>query len=135
MHQVLPAESSTYGGNTTCVEVQCGSHQLILDMGTGIRELGKFQMKTALAAKPDTLALKATILQSHVHWDHIQGFPFWAPLYLDRRKFRTEFDFYGGKSWDSQLAMVYQGQMDAPYFPVPFKEMQHIGASMEFHSI
>lgn len=128
-------ESSTYGGNTTCVEVRCGNDQLILDMGTGIRELGKVQMKAAMTPGAAGITLKSTILQSHVHWDHIQGFPFWAPMYLDRRKFKTEFEFYGGKQWDSQLALVYQGQMDSPYFPVNLKELEHIGAHMNFNSI
>lgn len=122
---------STYGGNTTCVEVNAVDQRFILDMGTGVRELGKVQLREAFDAKK----LRATILQSHVHWDHIQGFPFWAPMYLDRNKFDCQFDFFGGKQWDSQLDLVYRGQMDAPYFPVNLQELEVTGAHMNFQTI
>ena len=66
-----------YGGNTPCVSIDLGGDKtLILDAGTGIRELGK------------TLALRNTdifILVSHIHWDHIQGFPFFIPIYQQNR--------------------------------------------------
>jgi phosphoribosyl 1,2-cyclic phosphodiesterase len=128
----IPFEvESTYGGNTTCVEVNCDDRKFILDMGTGVRELGKVQLAEALQSK----VLRATILQSHVHWDHIQGFPFWAPMYLDRNKFDCQFDFFGGKQWDSQLDLVYRGQMDAPYFPVNLRELEVIGAHVNFQTI
>ncbi len=90
----IPFEvESTYGGNTTCVEVNCGNELFILDMGTGVRELGKVQLQQAFKTKE----LSGTILQSHCHWDHIQGFPFWGPLYLPRSDFNCSFNFFGGK--------------------------------------
>lgn len=125
------AVESTHGGNTTCVEVNMGDELFILDMGTGVRELGKAQLPNLLK----TRQLKGTILQSHVHWDHIQGFPFWAPMYLDRRVFKSTFDFFGGKQWDSQLDVAYRGQMDAPYFPVNLEELEKTGMHMNFQSI
>ena len=128
------AELSTFGGNTTCVEVKCSGkseHQFILDMGTGVRELGKEMMPKAFKYK----GLRGTILQSHVHWDHIQGFPFWGPLYLPRTKFDCQFDFFGGKQWDSKLDAVYRGQMDAPYFPVNLEELETSAMRMTFNTI
>lgn len=124
-------ERSTYGGNTTCVEVQAGSELFILDMGTGVRELGKQQMGELLK----TSKLSGTILQSHVHWDHIQGIPFWAPLYLPRRQFDCQFEFYGGKQWDSQLDLVYRGQMNPPVFPVNLEELEQSAMNMRFQTI
>lgn len=130
--QPIPFEvESTYGGNTTCVEVNAGDQLYILDMGTGVRDLGKEQLKKLLVTK----RLRGTILQSHVHWDHIQGLPFWAPMYLPRRQFYCDFDFYGGKQWDSKLDEVYRGQMDAPYFPVNLQELEQTAMRMKFHTI
>lgn len=122
---------STFGGNTTCVEVNCGDQLFILDMGTGVRELGNAQMAEIMRTK----TLNGTILQSHVHWDHIQGLPFWKPMYLPRRQFNCKFDFYGGKQWDSQLDLVYRGQMNAPVFPVNLEELEQTAMDMTFRSI
>lgn len=66
------AETLHYGGNTPCIEVQAGSSRIIVDAGTGIYALGR-QLEAAPAHHH--------ILFSHVHWDHIQGLPFFAPLY------------------------------------------------------
>ncbi len=122
---------STYGGNTTCVEIVAGSQQFICDMGTGVRELGKAQMPEAFRTKK----LRGTILQSHVHWDHIQGIPFWAPMYLPRRQFDCSYKFFGGKAWDSQIDAVYRGQMNAPVFPVNLGELEATAMRMEFETI
>src|SRR5947209_6645073 len=64
-----------YGGNTSCVEVVVGNEHIILDMGSGLRELG-----TALARVP---GVRATFFLSHYHWDHIQGLPFFTPAFTD----------------------------------------------------
>lgn len=122
---------STFGGNTTCVEVNMGGELFILDMGTGVRELGKEQLKQVFSGR----RLRGTILQSHVHWDHIQGLPFWGPMYLPRRLYKCEFDFFGGKQWDSKLDEVYRGQMDAPYFPVNLLELEQTAMHMNFGTI
>lgn len=60
------------GGNTTCVEIRCGEELIVIDTGTGFRNLGMSLMKE--------LPVKGTILYSQVHWDHIQGFPFFTPF-------------------------------------------------------
>ncbi len=60
-------ETAGVGGNTTCVEIRCGDELIIIDTGTGVRSLGLALMKET--------PIKGTILFSHVHWDHIQGFP------------------------------------------------------------
>ncbi|MEK7648667.1 MAG: MBL fold metallo-hydrolase [Patescibacteria group bacterium] len=128
----LPFEvRSTYGGNTTCVEVRCGKTLIIIDMGTGLRELGSALMPETLEAK----GLSGIILQSHVHWDHIQGLPFFNPLYMPKGVFKNKFIFYGGKEWDANLETVLKGQMDHPVFPVMFGELKHTGMEMEFHTI
>ena len=67
-----------YGGNTSCVSISYQNKILILDAGTGIRELG-----TKLAMETQN---KIFILISHSHWDHIQGFPFFKPIYQPDRK-------------------------------------------------
>lgn len=125
------ATRSTYGGNTTCVEVRAGGELIILDMGTGLRELGRSLM-------PETLkqgGIKGTILQSHVHWDHIQGYPFWPHIYMPRRKIKNEFSFYGGRQWDESLLTVLRGQMDPPRFPVDHGEIEEIGLGMNFNTV
>src|ERR1051325_4237605 len=68
--------TTTYGGNTSCVEVRCGPDILIFDAGTGIRPLGLSLMEE-FAGRPLTVHL----FISHTHWDHIQGFPFFVPAY------------------------------------------------------
>lgn len=128
-------ERATFGGNTTCVEVNVNGELFIFDMGTGVRELGKQQMKDLMAMDTTSRVLKGTILQSHVHWDHIQGLPFWAPMYLPRKQFYCLFDFYGGKQWDSKLDEVYRGQMDSPYFPVNLLELETTAMKMNFNTI
>ena len=80
----LPAPgpaTARYGGNTSCVELRCGPHLLILDAGTGLRELGG-----ALAASG--VAVDADILLSHTHLDHISGLPFFAAMYDPRARLR-----------------------------------------------
>src|SRR5262245_61479662 len=62
------------GGNTSCVEVRCGTTRVILDAGTGLRALGDSVLAEG--------TLDATLLLSHQHWDHIQGLPFFVPAYL-----------------------------------------------------
>jgi phosphoribosyl 1,2-cyclic phosphodiesterase len=130
---------STFGGNTTCVEINIDNQLFICDMGTGVRELGKQQAAELLAKKKagtsSRPALKGTILQSHVHWDHIQGVPFWAPLFFPRRAFDCSFEFYGGKKWDSELDLVYRGQMSPPEFPVNLEELEQIAMDLRFQTI
>jgi phosphoribosyl 1,2-cyclic phosphodiesterase len=73
-------ENLRYGGNTSCVEVRIGEQIFIFDCGTGFRSLGH-QLQREFNSRPVT----AHIFVSHFHWDHIQGVPFFGPLY-DRSK-------------------------------------------------
>ncbi|MBL8956621.1 MAG: MBL fold metallo-hydrolase, partial [Myxococcaceae bacterium] len=109
------------GGNTSCIEVTSQGERLILDAGTGLRGLGE-----ALAASGPQ---RATFLFSHLHWDHVQGFPFFAPAWHPG----SELTLYGpGDGGDAQLRNVLDQQMTAPTFPVPLSAMKsrlHFGAA------
>ena len=103
-----------YGGNTSCVEVRAGSEIIILDAGTGLRGLGT-QLMDEFKDRP----LNLTLLLSHTHWDHIQGLPFFAPIYQPQCRLRI-LGFEGARKG---LVHVLTSQMESPYFPVPFSEL------------
>ncbi len=104
-----------FGGNTSCVEVRAGGHLIVLDAGTGIIALGDELLKTYLSAPvAERGRLYCTILLTHMHHDHIQGYPFFAPLYLPQSKVHV----YGPRMMREDLASVLSGAMVAPYFPV-----------------
>jgi len=112
-----------FGGNTSCVEVITNSGaRFIFDCGTGARGLGAHLMATA--PKP----MNATILLSHTHWDHIQGFPFFAPLFVPGNEFRV----CGPKGANTTLPEVLAGQMEYTYFPV---ELGQLGALITYYDI
>lgn len=108
------------GGNTSCVEVRCGETLIILDGGTGMRLLGQ-----SLANQGPMVA---HIFFSHVHWDHIQGFPFFTPAFIKGNRFYM----YGGNNVTHTLEETLAGQMDYPSFPVHLSDM---GAEMSFHDL
>lgn len=105
------------GGNTACLDVLTSDQQLIvLDAGSGIRRLG-----IALSEEyPHRIV--GTILISHTHWDHIQGFPFFAPLVGPQSK-QNRFVVVGQKRVGQQLETVLAGQIIEPYLPFAFKEL------------
>lgn len=106
------------GGNTTCLEVQHGNERLILDAGTGVRALGDKLMREsrALGRKVD-----ARFLFSHLHWDHIQGFPFFAPAFVPTSKIQL----FGPRGEDgvTSLKAALAQQMSPPSFPVSLEAM------------
>lgn len=102
-----------YGGNTSCVEIRSGDHILICDAGSGIRELGKDLL--GRNPFPSTLHLFIT----HTHWDHIQGFPFFAPAY---RK-ATRIQVYSPGEAENHAYRLLSGQMSSEYFPVSFNDL------------
>lgn len=111
-------ETNRYGGNTSCVAVRAGDGGpfIIIDAGTGIRKLGKEMMLGEFGAGAGT----AHLLVSHTHWDHIQGLPFFAPVYQKGNKFFV----YARQRDDTHLRAVFASQTDSPYFPVPFDNVQ-----------
>jgi phosphoribosyl 1,2-cyclic phosphodiesterase len=108
------------GGNTSCVEVRAGKAILVFDGGTGLRLLGKKLIKEA--------PIVAHMFFSHVHWDHIQGFPFFEPAFSGGNVFHL----YGGNNVSRTLEETLEGQMDHPNFPVHLGSM---AAKMTFHTM
>ena len=107
--------TARYGGNTSCVEVRSGETIIMLDAGSGAREMG-----LALSQEFSGHPLDLHIFISHTHWDHIQGFPFFVPAYGPRNRI-TLYSLHGT---DKSLQKVFTGQMDAAYFPVELSDMQ-----------
>ena len=116
-------ENLRYGGNTSCVEVRLGEELYIFDCGTGFRTLGH-QLRRESNGRP----VSAHIFVSHFHWDHIQGIPFFAPLY-DKAENRF---YFHSSSRTRSLKRVMEEQMAAPYFPVDMSEMK---AHRDFYDI
>jgi CheY-like chemotaxis protein len=112
-----------YGGNTSCVEVRAADGTLlVLDCGTGAHDLGR-----ALMA-PGELPRRGHLLISHTHWDHIQGFPFFGPLFVPD----TEWDVYAPRGLSRSLEATLAGQMEYAYFPITLAQM---GAVIRYHDI
>ncbi|MBI2796871.1 MAG: MBL fold metallo-hydrolase [Gemmatimonadetes bacterium] len=104
-----------YGGNTPCLELRAGDGWLIiLDAGTGIRELGRSLMERA-----NGQPIKGDIFLTHAHWDHIQGIPFFAPVFQSG----NHFTIWGSKSLETSIDRVVRDQMSPVVFPVSFDEL------------
>ena len=102
-----------YGGNTSCIEVDCNGKRFILDAGTGIRGLGQLFFQEDIQT--------AHLLLTHTHWDHINGFPFFAPGYDSNRSIHI---MAGHLTDAGGIQNVLSNQMDNPMFPVPLEAMQ-----------
>lgn len=109
------AENLRYGGNTSCVEVRVGDQIYIFDCGTGFRVLGR-ELEREFGDRP----FAAHVFVSHFHWDHIQGMPFFRPLYDSPN---SHFIFHSSGRTRS-LEKVMAEQMAAPYFPVDLAKMK-----------
>jgi len=122
----VPGPSTNrYGGNTSCVEVRPrGGWPIIIDAGTGIRRLGQTLMDERFGDGSGT----AHILISHTHWDHIQGMPFFSPLYRAGNRVNV----FARQRGDTHLQAVFASQTEDPYFPVPLTALK---ASIEFHEL
>jgi len=116
-----------YGGNTPCLELEApDGTQFILDCGTGLRMLGN-----RWTAPNGGKSQGTHILITHYHWDHIQGVPFFAPLYVPN----NEFQFYSFRSkflGRGSLKQVFEAQMAVPYFPV---DMSVMSAKRKFQEV
>jgi len=105
-------DTAKVGGNTSCVALRCDGEVLILDGGTGLRQLG------GKLLEEQNGAVSASILFSHVHWDHIQGIPFFSPLFMEQ----TRLALYGSPA-EGGLRDVLIKQMTPPTFPVEFTQV------------
>lgn len=115
-----------YGGNTSCVSVRTRAGALlVLDCGTGARNLGLALLAEG-SGGPDFRGGggQAAILLSHTHWDHIQGFPFFSPLYIPG----NTFEIYGPAESSALLEGILEGQMAPQYFPV--QTLKNMGAGI-----
>lgn len=113
-----------YGGNTPSVEVRTPSGALVLlDAGTGIRDLGR-----ALIARANGAPIHGDIFLTHAHWDHIQGIPFFAPAFQPGNRFTI----WGAKSLAASIRRVVRDQMSPVVFPVAFEEL---AATFEFREL
>ncbi|MEO6034741.1 MAG: response regulator [Verrucomicrobiota bacterium] len=108
------ADTAFYGGNTSCVEIRADNEIIVLDAGTGIRALG-LSLKEEFKKEPISL----TLLISHTHWDHIQGFPYFLPAYNPNNGIRI-LGFEGARKG---LENILSAQMESPYFPISMQEM------------
>ena len=114
-------ETVRYGGNTPCVEMRVGGERLIFDGGTGLRVLGQ----SLLSQMP----VEAYMFFTHSHWDHIQGFPFFAPAFIKGNRFHI----YGAPAPNgATIKQRLNDQMLHPNFPVP---LQIMGADLQFYDI
>jgi phosphoribosyl 1,2-cyclic phosphodiesterase len=141
---VSGANHVRYGGNTSCVSLTSDTgHLFIFDCGSGLRELGNSLLAQDLRFKVQGSKLEETrleildselattkgyILLSHTHWDHIQGFPFFGPLF----KAENQFSILGWANAGESLAEVLAVQMQQRYFPV---SLYTLPAALSFHAV
>jgi phosphoribosyl 1,2-cyclic phosphodiesterase len=120
---VCGREFERYGGNTTCIRIlrENANRIAIIDAGTGIRKLGKDLIAAGLSQNI------VNIFFSHFHWDHIQGFPFFAPAYNKEQKIGIV--TVGSRGAAKKLQGIFSMQMQKDYFPIGLEMM---GASFEF---
>ncbi|HET9954405.1 MAG TPA: MBL fold metallo-hydrolase [Polyangiaceae bacterium] len=101
-----------YGGNTSCVEIRMAGLLFICDGGTGLRELG--------LALSERGPVEAHMFFSHMHWDHIQGFPFFTPAYTKQNRIHV----HEVTPFDNRVHRLLHGQMRSEYFPVEFTDLR-----------
>lgn len=121
-YPITSANSLKYGGNTACVEIRVNGHLIILDAGTGIINLGYDLIRDHIASGSDINNRKpvnAVVLFSHVHTDHIQGIPFFQPVYLSTSNIYMYGPRYIGIDFDETIEQYFF----APFFPVDLQDM------------
>jgi len=117
-HELDFSLSHTFGGHSSCVEIDIGSEEyFVCDMGSGARPFGAHVLARQ-AGRP----ARVNVFMSHMHWDHIMGFPFFGPAYVPGSRLRI----FG---CHAQLEHAFRLQQEPPCFPVPFSQL---GASIEF---
>lgn len=116
------ATAGAFGGNTACVEIDhVGEDYVLCDLGTGVREFGNDFLRRQRAEKSKTFR----VFMSHLHWDHIMGFPFFVPAYIPGHRV----EIY---SCHAEVEEAFRRQHRAPSFPVDFGQL---GASITFHTL
>jgi phosphoribosyl 1,2-cyclic phosphodiesterase len=110
------AVRGAYGGNSSCVEIRGGDEYLLCDAGTGLRDFGQ---------SADGARGVYNILLSHLHWDHIQGFPFFTPAYIPGNRINVY-------SYNHGMEQAFVLQQGPPFFPVP---LHALGAEIAFHPL
>jgi phosphoribosyl 1,2-cyclic phosphodiesterase len=126
-----PKLPAYYGGNTACVTIEAGGEMIILDMGSGLRVFGRSILGQVMKEKK----FRAHVFMSHVHWDHIQGFPFFGPVYLPRAVFDVKMNLWGGVDWQEPLDAVLAGQMSHPKFPITMKQISLESAQLAYETV
>ena len=116
------AKTRRYGGNTPCVEVRCGPRLIILDAGSGMRALGDGLQRSGRPVVAD-------VLLSHYHYDHLQGLPFFTPLFEPENRFT----FFGPRRQGRSVQDALEGQMVPPYFPVSLDQVAR--ARLDFRTV
>ena len=115
-----------YGGNTACVVIDQPGHQpIVFDLGTGLRLFGQALVQDGTIG-PATAPFKGIALVTHLHWDHVQGIPFFAPLLCDG----AELDLFAPTQDGESLADVVRGFLSPPYFPVA---VEALPGDIRFH--
>ena len=107
-------ETLRYGGNTTCLELRADGEIIVLDAGSGIRPLG-----IALDGEFQARPIELSLLITHAHWDHIQGFPFFKPAYDSKNEIRI-FGFDGA---GATFREIMTEPMRSPFFPITMREL------------
>ncbi len=124
IHNELPfAGRGSYGGNTSCVEIRGLSEHVLCDAGTGLRDFGNHFLRTKKITGQNDVPDVFHIFISHVHWDHIQGFPFFTPAFIPGNRVHI----YG---FHAELEEAFVNQQNTPCFPVPLQAMR---ADISFH--
>lgn len=121
--------AGTYGGDTTCLEIQAKDSPLIvIDAGSGARAFGDVLAKRIFSGKnlnpldSNERDHDLHLFFTHYHWDHIQGFPFFGPAFIPG-PMRLNIHFYGKKNAKTRLSHVLQGQQQYPNFPIEWQAM------------
>lgn len=116
-------QTTRYGGNTTCVEVDVGGRTLILDAGSGIIRLGDELLRRAMGDE-----LSVSLFLTHGHGDHLIGLPFFAPLY----EATTHIEFFAPRLAGLDVEQLVTPLMSPPYFPV---DMRRLPSQRIFHTL
>jgi phosphoribosyl 1,2-cyclic phosphodiesterase/CheY-like chemotaxis protein len=117
------ADTLRYGGSTSCIQVITNNGSMIVfDCGTGAHNLGQSLMKNP------GVPMRGHLFISHTHWDHIQGIPFFAPLYQQGNRW----DIYAPRSLLTSIQETLAGQMQHTYFPI---DLEKLGASIHYHDL